>query len=169
MSLKIGFWLNVPRLSIITVSTYNYSFVLYHKWSIKKRFNANCIFCSKISCDIYYQKLTYMYVHDMPIIYYHQYNKLASYDWRLKRRNITDATFLNADCTFQFIYRIAKLQDKIDVSSRGKGNFCVFPWIYQFFSIIENFWKDLPLLKMSTHNPLIYDCVQEITKPFDSY
>ena len=105
----------------------------------------------------------------MPIIYYHQYNKLASYDWRLKRRNITDATFLNADCTFQFIYRIAKLQDKIDVSSRGKGNFCVFPWIYQFFSIIENFWKDLPLLKMSTHNPFIYDCVQEITKPFDSY
>ena len=38
--------------------------------------------------------------------------------------------FLNADCTFQFLYGIAKLQDKIDVSSRGKANFCVFPRIY---------------------------------------
>ena len=168
MSLKIGFWLNVPRLSIITVSTYNYSFVLYHKWSIEKHFNANCIFCSKISCSIYYQKLTYMYVECLSYIIINiTSSPLMTEDW--KSTPLQMLVFLNADCTFQFIYRIAKLQDKIDVSSRGKANFCVFPWIYQFFSITENFWKDLPLLKMSTHNPFIYDCVQEITKPFDSY
>lgn len=46
-------------------------------------------------------------------------------DW--KSAPLQMLVFLNADCTFQFIYGIAKLQDKIDVSGRGKANFCVFP------------------------------------------
>ena len=129
MSLKIGFWLNVPQLSIITVSTYNYSFVLYHKWSIKKRFNANCIFFLK-SHAVYITKNLHTCMF-MPIIYYHQYNKLASYDWRLEKHTITDASFLECWLYISIPLRIiAKLQDKIDVSSRGKANFCVFPRIY---------------------------------------
>ena len=38
-------------------------------------------------------------------------------DW--KSAPLQMLVFLNADCTFQFIYGIAKLQ--------GKANFCVFP------------------------------------------
>lgn len=49
-------------------------------------------------------------------------------DW--KSTPLQMLVFLNADCTFQFLYGIAKLQDKIDVSSRGKANSCVFPRIY---------------------------------------
>ena len=64
--------------------------------------------------------------------------------------------FWNADYAFQFIYGIAKLHDKTDVFGRGKANFCDSPRIYNFF-FIENFWKDLPLQKMSTHNPFVYD------------
>ena len=50
---------------------------------------------------------------------------LMTEDW--KSTPLQMLVFLNADCTFHFIYGIAKLQDKIDVSSRGKANFCVFP------------------------------------------
>ena len=36
--------------------------------------------------------------------------------------------------------------------------------IFVFFHESINFWKDLPLLKMSTHNPLIGNCEEELPK-----
>ena len=60
-------------------------------------------------------------------------------DW--KSAPLQMLVFLNADCTFQFIYGIAKLQDKIDVSSRGKANSCVFQESINFFLSLRIFGR----------------------------